>query len=256
MTHDARPGFVDLDTPRGRRVRVLATEHPRARRLSLSVGVEGPRVSAPRGTHPAHIRAFLREHVHWLEQKLREMERQGVRLAPPLPGVPDTFTWRGELTLVRWEAARFPRVRIEAGRTTIGLDLEHADADLIARRVMQAHVAAQMKREVTRLTRLYEPIVGRQVVATRLTPMRSLWGSLSVGGRMALDLSLMLAPPAALEYVVVHEMCHLWVRNHGRRFWERVEAAFPDYAAQRLWLSRHGHAVKAELARWIGGRLD
>ena len=40
-----------------------------------------------------------------------------------------------------------------------------------------------------------------------------------------------------------------------RRFWERVEAVFPDYHDQRGWLSRHGHAVKAELARWIGSEL-
>jgi predicted metal-dependent hydrolase len=85
--------------------------------------------------------------------------------------------------------------------------------------------------------------------------MKTLWGSLSAQGRMTLDLSLMLAPVEALEYVVVHEMCHLWIRNHGRRFWERVEAAYPQYHDTRVWLSRHGHAVKAELSRWIGTDL-
>jgi hypothetical protein len=55
--------------------------------------------------------------------------------------------------------------------------------------------------------------------------------------------------------VVVHEMSHLWIRNHGRRFWERVEAVFPQYQEMRVWLSRNGHAVKAELARWIGNEL-
>lgn len=247
--------FLELETPRGRRIKVLATVHPRARRMSLTMGVRGPRVSTPRGTHPSEVKAFLRENADWLELKLREMERQGVRLAPPVPGVPDTFTWRGDLVLVRWDHGVFPRVRIEDGQATIALDLDHAEADLIARRAMRGFIVAQMKREVARLTRLYEPLVGRDIVSTRLLPMHSLWGSLSVQGRMTLDLSLMLAPPAALEYVVVHEMSHLWIRNHGRRFWERVEAVFPDYDAQRVWLSRNGHAVKAELARWIGNEL-
>lgn len=247
--------FLELETPRGRRIKVLATVHPRARRMSLTMGVRGPRVSTPRGTHPSEVKAFLRENADWLELKLREMERQGVRLAPPVPGVPDTFTWRGDLVLVRWDHGVFPRVRIDEGQATIALDLDHAEVDLIARRAMRGFIVAQMKREVARLTRLYEPLVGRNIVSTRLLPMHSLWGSLSVQGRMTLDLSLMLAPPAALEYVVVHEMSHLWIRNHGRRFWERVEAVFPDYDAQRVWLSRNGHAVKAELARWIGNEL-
>ena len=103
---------------------------------------------------------------------------------------------------------------------------------------------------------MYEPMIGKGVVATRLVPLKSLWGSLSMNARMTLDLSLMLAPPAALEYVVAHEMAHLMVRNHGRRFWRRVEAMYPEYLKKRAWLSRHGHAVKAELARWLGGDLD
>jgi hypothetical protein len=254
---DARDedSFIDLETSRGRRIKVLATVHPRARRMSLTMGVRGPRLSAPRGTHPSAVKAFLRENADWLELKLREMERQGVRLAPPVPGVPDTFTWRGDLVLVRWDHGVFPRVRIEDGQASIALDLDHSDADAIARRAMRGFIVAQMKREVARLTKLYEPLVGRNVVATRLLPLDSLWGSLSVQGRMTLDLSLMLAPPAALEYVVVHEMSHLWIRNHGRRFWERVEAVFPQYQEMRVWLSRNGHAVKAELARWIGNEL-
>ena len=72
---------------------------------------------------------------------------------------------------------------------------------------------------------------------------------------MTLDLSLMLAPPAALEYVVAHEMAHLWIRNHGKRFWQRVEAIYPEYPLQCRYLSKHGHAVKAELARWLGSEL-
>jgi hypothetical protein len=253
---DAREhNFVELETPRGRRIRVLAQEHPRARRLSLTVGVSGPRVSTPRGTHPAQVKAFLRENADWLEKKLREMEREGVRLAPPVPGVPDTLSWRGELHLVRWEQAVFPRVRFEDEHAVIGMDLEHPESDAIARRAVRGFFVAQMKREVARITRLYEPLVGKPVRATRLLPMKSLWGSLSVGGRMTLDLSLMLAPPRALEYVVAHEMSHLWIRNHGRRFWERVEAVYPDYQEARNWLSRHGHGVKAELARWIGTEL-
>ncbi len=253
---DARDhNYVELETPKGRRIKVLAKEHPRARRISLTVGVDGPRVSTPRGTHPAAVKAFLRENADWLESKLREMERAGVRLSPPVPGVPDTLTWRGDLFLVRWEHTVFPRVRIEDNTAIFGLNLDHAEVYAIARRAARSFFVAQMKREVARLTRLFEPVVGRNVVSTRLLPMKTLWGSLSVQGRMTLDLSLMLAPPEALEYVVVHEMCHLWVRNHGRRFWERVEAAYPHYNETRQWLSRNGHAVKAELSRWIGTDL-
>jgi len=251
--------WVDLETSGGKWIKVLSRTHPRARRLSLTVGIAGPRVSAPRGTHPSEVKAFLRENVSWLERKLRELQRQGLRLSPPVVGTNDTLIWRGSAIPVRWDHSIYPRVRIDEDmvsmRFTVGLDQDHPEAKIIAQRAMRGFVVAQMKREVARLVRLYEPMVGKNVVATRLLPLKTLWGSLSVKGRMTLDLSLMLAPPAALEYVVVHEMAHLWIRNHGRRFWQRVEALYPEYNQQRIWLSRHGHAVKAELARWLGSDL-
>ena len=251
--------WLELETPGGRRIKVLTRTHPRAQRLSLTVGISGPRVSAPHGTRPSEMKAFLRENVAWLERKLKELAKQGVRMSPPTPGVKDTLLWRGSAIPVRWEHSIYPRVRNDLetvfAALTVGLDLDHPEAKTIAQRAMRSFVVAQMKREVARLVRLYEPMVGKSVVATRLLPLKTLWGSLSVNGRMTLDLSLMLAPPSALEYVVAHEMSHLWIRNHGRRFWQRVEAIFPDYMQHRAWLSRHGHAVKAELGRWIGAEL-
>ena len=248
--------WMELKTPAGRHVRVLTRVHPRARRLSLSVGIAGPQISTPRGTHPSEVKAFLRENAAWLEQKLRELERAGQRLAPPTPGRRDTLLWRGERLPVRWEHGTIPHVRIEDQVAHVTLQLDHPEAEQIVRRVLRSFVVAQMKREVSELVGTFEPMVGKRVVATRLLPLKSLWGSLSLHARMTLDLALMLAPPAALEYVVAHEMSHLWIRNHGQRFWQRVEAIYPDCHETRDWLSRHGHAVKAELARWIGSELS
>lgn len=255
MNKDDRQ-FLELETDSGRRIRVLHAEHPRARRLSLTVGADGPRVSSPRGVHPVHLKAFLRENLHWLERKLRELERLGQRLAAPTPGRRDSLLWRGERLPVRWEHNVFPRIRVDDGVITFALDLEHPDAQRIEQRAVRSFILTQMKREVAAMVAELEPAVGKPVRSTRLLPMKSLWGSLSISGRMTLDLALMLAPPAAMQYVVAHEMCHLWVRNHGKRFWERVEAVHPDFEADRHWLSKYGHVVKAELARWIGSELD
>ena len=120
--------IVELETPNGRTVRVRAVTHPRARRLSLTIGAGGPRVSAPEGTHPATVRAFLREHAGWLQKKLRELELTGRKLAPPVPGRAETFTFRGVQLPVIWQHDRFPRIAVAPGRLDFALDLEHADA--------------------------------------------------------------------------------------------------------------------------------
>jgi predicted metal-dependent hydrolase len=50
---------------------------------------------------------------------------------------------------------------------------------------------------------------------------------------------LVLAPPEALETVVIHELAHLRVFGHGPRFWSLVASRRPDHAEWRRWLRRH-----------------
>ena len=69
------------------------------------------------------------------------------------------------------------------------------------------------------------------------------WGSCSGRGTLSFNWRLMLAPPAILDYVVVHELCHLTCMNHSDAFWAKVEAVYPDFRTARKWLKDHGHEL-------------
>lgn len=69
------------------------------------------------------------------------------------------------------------------------------------------------------------------------------WGSCSAKGTLSFNWRLMLAPPAILDYVVVHELCHLTYMNHSTAFWKKVESVYPDYRTARKWLKDHGHEL-------------
>lgn len=69
------------------------------------------------------------------------------------------------------------------------------------------------------------------------------WGSCSAKGTLSFNWKLMLAPPAILDYVVVHELCHLTHMNHSAAFWKKVESVYPDYRTARKWLKDHGHEL-------------
>lgn len=69
------------------------------------------------------------------------------------------------------------------------------------------------------------------------------WGSCSARGTLSFNWRLMLAPPAILDYVVVHELCHLTHMNHSPAFWQAVEAVYPDYREARKWLKEHGQEL-------------
>jgi predicted metal-dependent hydrolase len=79
----------------------------------------------------------------------------------------------------------------------------------------------------------------------RIGDQRSRWGSCSPAGTLSFSWRLVLAPPDVLDYVVVHEICHLVEANHGPRFWALVERVRPGYREPRRWLREHGHALLA-----------
>lgn len=74
----------------------------------------------------------------------------------------------------------------------------------------------------------------------RITSARTRWGSCSSRGNLNFTLRLAMAPPKAIDYVVVHEMAHLLVPNHSKAFWKQVEKIMPDYRDQRVWLRKNG----------------
>ena len=77
---------------------------------------------------------------------------------------------------------------------------------------------------------------------------RSRWGSASRAGRLSFSWRLVLAPPEALETVVIHELAHLRVFGHGPGFWALVAARRPDHVAWRHWLRDHSMELHGALS--------
>jgi len=246
--------YLELSMPTtGETIKVLKQAHPRARRLRLTVTSSGARLSYPEGTHPAQVFAFLRKHADWLERKLDQLQLDGSGPPPLKPGAATVIPLRGETTRLSWREGPYPRIELEGERLVLTLPHSHAQRALpAARALLRSFLDAQIRRDVSRLLARHTAELGAAPTQVRVKPLKSLWGSLDTRDCVTLDLALALAPPAALKYVVVHELCHLRIRNHSPRFWALVGTLYPEWREQRAWLRDKGHALKAELARLIG----
>ena len=87
--------------------------------------------------------------------------------------------------------------------------------------------------------------IGVEYRRIRIGGQRTLWGSCSPRGTLSFNWRLALAPLEVLDYVVVHELCHLRVPNHSRRFWTLVERHRPHWRRQRDWLRDNGPELLA-----------
>ncbi len=111
--------------------------------------------------------------------------------------------------------------------------LTEREGRVLARRLVRETIDAEAPRIGVRCRRI------------SIRDTRSRFGSASSAGSLSFSWRLVLAPRRILDYVVVHELCHLVHMNHSRRFWSLVERVRPDFREQRDWLGDHGWELLA-----------
>ena len=111
--------------------------------------------------------------------------------------------------------------------------------------VSESTVRTGARELVSALAEEEAALIGVAYRRIRIGGQRTLWGSCSPGGTLSFNWRLVLAPAEVLDYVVVHELCHLRVPNHSRDFWGFVEGRRPHWRDQRDRLREHGPELLA-----------
>lgn len=251
MSGAAAPGQLPLFGPPTSGFTVTERVSRRARSIRIDVRPSGDVVlTIPHRVAPRAAHAFLARQRGWIERTRARL------LAQPRAGAAPRLRFDGSDRLPLRGAPMRLLVRVAAGRRS-GAHLE-GDALVLSvpaarladhgwlRRVLAGFLAAEAGRDARRLLDEEGARLGLRHAGLTVRDMRSRWGSCGPDGRISLSLRLVMAPPEAFRYVVVHELCHLRWRSHGPRFWALVARQMPDYERHRAWLRRDGEA----LMRW------
>lgn len=234
-------------SPRSRGLRVVI--HP-DRGVVVTVPAPGRRGwSDPE----RHVGAFLAEREPWLRRHLAQHAHDRAELAAR-GGLSDgaTIRFRGDLHRLRLVPARtgVRRSRVEriGGRDEDELVVHVASADRRSTAaVLEAWLKPRARTAIERDIARHAAALGVVPAAISIRDQRTRWGSASREGRLAFSWRLILAPPEALETVVVHELAHLRVFGHGPRFWAVVTSRRPDHKVWRRWLREHSTELHGAL---------
>lgn len=82
----------------------------------------------------------------------------------------------------------------------------------------------------------FQQVTEGKVNDIRIKDQKTRWGSCSSKRNLNFNWRLVMAPPEVLDYVVVHELCHLTHMNHSRDFWNMVGTVMPEYKERKKWL--------------------
>jgi predicted metal-dependent hydrolase len=241
-------------------VRYVLRRTSRARGIRLTIDDRrGLVVSVPpaarRGWFQAddRVEGFMRERESWILRHIRQLERRrGEAAARGNPDDGGRILYRGVLHAIRVMAAPASsrRSTVERAGTEAGDELTVWRTSRDRRavpRVLEAWFRERAAEAIDRAVAAHA--AGLRVAPSEvvLRDPRTRWGSASKQGRLMFSWRLVLAPPEALETVVVHELAHLRVFGHGPGFWKLVASRRPSHLTDRAWLRRHSHALHAAL---------
>jgi predicted metal-dependent hydrolase len=214
---------------------------PRARRARIVVDGEGVEVVVPRRFPLGDVEPLVREKRQWIERTLRRIEAARGVLPPPRLEHGGDVPYLGErLALdVRVEPAR-GRSHVARRNGTLHVALgEQSLRDALEgwyRRRALVEVGNRLDAAVAR--------AGTPYTSLSIRGQRTRWASCSAKGAMSFNYCLLLGPPEILDYVVEHEVAHLEVHDHSRRFWSLLASRYPQWRAREEWLRRYGQALR------------
>lgn len=222
----------------GRRIEYTLIQSARRDVLFQALPEAGIRVYAPKYLGLRAVDGMVRERAGQLLEMQREVEArlEADRLAHPLgDGVPILIEGRRRaLRLVRGAKASGEAVGDE-----YRLTLPEPDSEAAVRAALRSVLSAAALKRIRERIAHYAPRVGKSPGRVTIREQKSRWGSCSGKGNLNFNWKLVMAPPEVLDYVVVHELCHLHEFNHSPRFWALVEAQMPDYEIWKKWLKGH-----------------
>src|SRR5215218_9581097 len=204
---------------------------PRARRVRVTVDADGSvTVTLPRKAPEKAAAEAVRELAPWIARRRRVLARAAAEVAR-LPG---TVPYFGTTLTLRPEPGR-ERVHRRGDMLLVPERDALPAVERWYRRAARAEVASRLDAATTRAGSRY----------TRLTirGQRTRWASCSSTGAMSFNWRLLLAPPAILDYVVEHEVCHIEVMDHSPRFWALLQSRVPDWREHSRWLRRYGSTL-------------
>lgn len=220
----------------------------RSRRRSLELRVYPDRrieVRAPQRCPVRDIYAFVAQRRDWLTQKLESFAQM-----PLEPEAAQRFADGSEHPFLGQRI----RLVLSQGRGTAALKegvlmlsvQNPADPASVERALQRWYRQQALEDFSERVQRLFQVFAQGSLFAQghyRLPEMcvrnmRSRWGSLSVKSGMTLNLELIKTEPDSIDYVVLHELCHLVHRNHGAGFKALMSELMPDWPARRQRLNQ------------------
>ncbi|MCX7884639.1 MAG: M48 family metallopeptidase [Caloramator sp.] len=213
------------------------------RRKTLQITIEAPdkvKVVAPLGMENEEIIRIVKSKADWIVQKLfvlsnieyRPIKREFVN--------GESFMYFGRnysLQIIVDDTVKKIEVKLFQGKFYITTTVK--DENLI-RKAMEEWYRERTFEKAKERIKYYQKYFNKKPTAVKVKEQKKRWASCTGKDEILFNWRCSMARADAFDYIVVHEMCHLYHKNHSKDFWKLVEFIMPDYENRKEWLKKYG----------------
>ena len=216
----------------------------RKKSVAIYVGPAVVKVRTPKRFSGEKIHSLVRKKAKWIFDRQEHIERER-ELHPPkefisgesFPYLGKTYRLKVMLTENGTDNSchlKNGRLQVEIGKHLKGNEAKDAVKDALCTWYKE-RVKSKIIERLPNLTRK----LGRWPTSVQIKDQKSRWGSCSRNGVVRFNWKIITAPVSVMDYLIVHELCHLIHQNHSAAYWKEIEAVLPDYKKMRDWLRIH-----------------
>ncbi len=193
-------------------------------------------VLAPSRMPTALIEQFVQDKRAWIDKKLHFNRAVRAEYIPKSFEAGESFQLLGTAYTLR----------LQQGKRAIRLS-EHellvshpAPTPQTTERQVERWYRQQAETHIQLRSQFFAAMLGKQPKLIGIKAYKSRWGSCHHDGRIYFNWRLIMAPASVVDYVIVHELCHLIHPNHSTHFWSLVQSIYPDQRSATAWLKING----------------
>lgn len=209
-------------------------ERSKRKTLSLTVLKNGSViVKAPISMRDEIINRFVEDKQNWIREKLASIKETQNKFEDII-SLKKFLIYGNKYSLVRSDVKQ-----IQTGNNFEILAPSKLDGEKLAKSISAWYKKIAKKALAERLD-FIEKRINLKSTSFKIGDSRGRWGSCNSYGNIIINYRVVMLPPQIIDYVLVHELCHLVELNHSRKFWETVEKFLPNFELQRKAIKEYG----------------
>ena len=197
-------------------------------------------VHPPKGFSPEKVDAIVVSKRMWIYKNLAQWRDLNATAVVREWVNGESFLYLGRSYRLSLIAGQKTDLKLKEGRFCLKRSLIDQGGELAAKKAFEVFYLVKGENRLSKRLDFFAPRVGVKPAGLKVKDLGFRWANCTKNNIMQFHWKCMMAPPKIVDYMVVHELCHIHQRNHTHAFWNEVDKVMPDYRERKLWLKNHG----------------